>query len=778
MSTPELRPALILAVTLAVLAAGTWAELRRLGSGGPRDESTRVSACVVDGTWSASFPLPGEDSVLRLVTNAIVPAESPAGGDVDYAIHVDVTASNGSVLLSRDLGVRSRESGVEAATTDRDGNRLTASRRVDLVLATAARPGATLKVRSDGGPTVFVRAWTRSPRTGSDQQRRLVGGLLTLLHEDREGGLLPPWDHLLPPERAALAADRFVRLAASGRPGTDHLLHALVTRPTDEEGAVEAPPALDATGGMAVTVRGPTGFQVVLTALAGAPPAQVVVRTSGASEVVVGTYTVTPSGAAVVVDASVPAGLASILITSDAPVSAVVSAPGEAHVPPTNGTGVVLPVESRLDAWPSGPAEPAVFDAEGAADPRSRLVDVDFWAPTAAPMTASLRTFDSAGAEFDHDGLLEFVPNGFDITIGADGGRTAIVGPARLRLLLPPDAVRLEVRTSAPGLVRFRVPLSTDVVDAIEEVEPVHWTHGSPDAPMWSSVRAIGTTEPVEIRTQARVEPAVVLPAPVATARVLSPHGAVTRLQALEPAAPGDPEALAEIPMGDALHVATPHGAARARVTYEIEDIAALGQTLGIAVDDVALPMVRLALTRGTVSLPSLAPGTHYVAASGPPGVRLLVDLPPAAGERAAVWRARTVWKVGPGRVTVDVPTGPHALDIVVYDPARGPRPDVSFTARVDAGAPRRRLEGLYTRLTPSSVTRSIPAATAVGPARLVDGDRASAGLARAVVVPLGDDLAPGIHRVGFDLDRSLIMRFFVYDGPAASSTIAQQEEP
>ena len=183
---------------------------------------------------------------------------------------------------------------------------------------------------------------------------------------------------------------------------------------------------------------------------------------------------------------------------------------------------------------------------------------------------------------------------------------------------------------------------------------------------------------------------------------------------------------------------------------------------------DLATGTVRAALSRGTVRLPALPAGDHSISVGMIPGIRLFANLPPAPGESASVWRARTVWRFD-APVTLTVRTdarGPRGINVIVYDPSPAARTDWSLTATVDRGNPRRHTHGVYTRSTPVRRVYTLPPSPRTDPASLVDGDRARIGLARPLLVPLGDDLEPGLHTVVLSPSQPVYARFFAVVPP------------
>jgi hypothetical protein len=279
-----------------------------------------------------------------------------------------------------------------------------------------------------------------------------------------------------------------------------------------------------------------------------------------------------------------------------------------------------------------------------------------------------------------------------------------------------------------------------------------------------------------------RVEP-VPPPAPPPAdwvAASLAPDGFVRRFEALERLIP--PVAgrvLTEVAADRPVTIrASATGRASARWRYEVEDPSLLGAIVPVRLDGADAGDLRAALSRGTFRLPPLSPGDHVVTAAPPAGIRLFVDVPPAPGDPAPLWRARTVWSVGPTPIAVPVRVSagaPRAVNVVVYDPSLAARDDVVLTATLDGGRPTRRTHGAYTRATPPRRTWTLPAADRPDVARLVDGGRTAIGAPRVVSFPLGDDLTAGPHVLRVSASRPEYMRLFAV-APTGTDPVGSPE--
>lgn len=363
------------------------------------------------------------------------------------------------------------------------------------------------------------------------------------------------------------------------------------------------------------------------------------------------------------------------------------------------------------------------------------------------------------------------------------GVETPLRGPTRLKLLLPLDATEVHVQSDQPALLRFRQPFNLSDQDPGPPalMRQVGIADG-PAAQSW--VRPLSPNTEVEIHVKARVEPVPLPPPPPMdwVAQSLTPLGMVQRFEALERIT-GEMtgHVLTEVRQA-VVRLMAGSGQTHARWSFEVLNSDLLGTEIPFLLDGVMAGTLRPALSRGTVRLPPLSAGMHSIEAHAPEGIRLFVNLPPAAGESAPAYRARSVWRLSqPVQLNLNNNRrGPRALNIVVYDPSLGPRSDIIITATVDGGAPKRLMYGIYTRRTPARRQWPLPAATHPDMAVLVDGERERIGFPRTLILPLGDDLQPGAHTIRIEANRHLYMRFFVVTPPellASQATLRWEPE-
>lgn len=773
----------VLILILAGLAGVTIAQLPTLQQTSTAREVQRVRGYRLGAGADPSFTLQGGDTRVRIVSNALIGPRTD-GADVPYALQVNLAFPNGPPQ-TQEVHLTSHRSGVlrpgPDACFDQDGTPIADSRHVDIYLDKPAAPGTTITVHARGEIPALVRAWTWLRRDAPERALRL----LTLYPElrDRVGASigLGSWDHLPDAERRALTDSRFARLAAAGRPGVGYVDHDFYTRKVahPDPAVISAP--LDLSRPITWLLTGPTVARVRLAADPLSPPVEVRLSRMAGESVALASGTLLPSAPVTEWSAEIPAGTWTLVLEAPAggKVSAEVRAPGSAVLPPEAAAEVeVEPAEDLLRATPIGPDAPAIFDAAVPADPESRTLEIEVWGREAAApsLTITTRTAQGQNVETITPALDE---NRFDLALTPEP--QPLWGPARLLLLLPSDAREVEVAASTPALVRFRVPFHPATDLDTSDGPPVVREIGLDTTPArraWA--RPISPTTEIPVVVKGRIEPIPPPPPvpPTFVATSLNPTGPVTRFEALERltgALTG--RLLTEVPADRPLRVQTSAaGLSQARWSYEVEDRSLLGTTLPLFVDGQDGGTLRAALTRGTVRIPPLSPGVHELRASPPPGLRLFVNLPPAPGDPAPSYRARSVWRFGRAPIELSVITtqrGPRALNIVVYDPAPGPRPSLTLRATIDGGAPRRRREGIYTRATPPSRTWLLPAANSPTVARLVDGARQAIGLPRTLLLPLGDDLQPGRHTIRITASQEIYARFFVMAPPGASVSSA-----
>ncbi len=755
----------VLFLTLAGLAGAVVLERPALSAGAAQADARRVLTYDLSAA-APTFPLSGGDRLLRLVTNAILPADA-ADADVPYTVEVAI-ARPGEPVETRTLALVSHRTGARNAGVDACFDRaqtpIADSRRVDIPLDPPAPPGTRVTVRTAAAVPALVRAWTLQPRANPERTDRLLALYPELRRDIGDPLGLVNWDHLTDAERNALHDEGYARLAASGRPGVDHVFHDMYVRDVPPVRTALSGPAVDLSRPTTWVVTGPAPVRLRVSAPQGSPATHVTAWREDGTITPLGDWDI--GGDAPDVDATFefPAGqqVFAVRAADATPLQVEVDAPEE------------LPAATlHLHAAAIGADTVAILDAEQPAGAGARTVEIEAWATTDADPKLTLQTISASGTRTDTVPLT-LPANDYDSWRDEAGAIHALRGPIRVRLLVPADAREVHVGSDVAALVRFRVPFH-DAPEDDPQPPTLRAVGLSTDPAQRSWVRPIRPTEEVEILVQPRLEP---LPLPTPTpptwlAASLDVLGLAERLSVLEPIrGPAIGRFLTEVAAGTPLRVHTSAaGTTHARWSYEVDDTAALGASVPLTVDGSDTATLRLATRRGTLRLPALSPGDHVLEARPPKGARMFVNLPAAAGQNAPAYRSRTVWRIGtaPVRITVNLRgAGPRGLNIVAYDPATGERPAVRWTATLDGGAPRRRTQGVYTRSTPARRTWTLPAAAHPEPAVRVDGERAAIGRPRTVSFPLGDDLTPGAHVIEIRADQPMNLRFFVVEPPGS----------
>ncbi|HWN69445.1 MAG TPA: hypothetical protein VNM90_17510, partial [Haliangium sp.] len=219
-------------------------------------------------------------------------------------------------------------------------------------------------------------------------------------------------------------------------------------------------------------------------------------------------------------------------------------------------------------------------------------------------------------------------------------------------------------------------------------------------------------------------------------------------------------------------------GRTRPRLDYRIP-AEHLGQALTVRVDGEPLATMRFTTTRGYWSLPRVNPGSHtFDVVTEARGVELYLDRPPApvadgGPARFELIRRRTVYALGPEPLELAVrkPPGKRVLvTMVLYAPWPEARDDVELRMVIGGGVPQRVTRVPFSRITVADRTLPLPEASVSVPATFADRHGNPASYPRLITVPLGDDLVPGGHRVGFSVSGGgqLWARFYVtHQAPA-----------
>jgi hypothetical protein len=233
------------------------------------------------------------------------------------------------------------------------------------------------------------------------------------------------------------------------------------------------------------------------------------------------------------------------------------------------------------------------------------------------------------------------------------------------------------------------------------------------------------------------------IPPPVrVAARSISPRGGPPRLEMLVPdrsQAVIPTQVWALLPGQDS-PIESPGGTVG--VVYSVASTES-GATLSVRLDDHVVSEGPLIAARGQLAV-AAPPGRHRLRIEAPRTARLFVTRPIVG---APVYRRVGIYEVPPDRPLSFVPSkgeGRHVVGFVLY--GRGATDGARVTVQVDRG--RRSRAGMSSR-DRTALFRTAPLETEpLRDAVLLNTDVAPTWQSRPIFVPLGDDLAPGIHVV------------------------------
>ncbi len=372
--------------------------------------------------------------------------------------------------------------------------------------------------------------------------------------------------------------------------------------------------------------------------------------------------------------------------------------------------------------------------------------------------------------------------------------------PASARLVLPRGTRRVRLSASHPTALNLYSYLAAKGGAASTApyedgtLKGVRWRHAPLQSRNWYPLRPFNHRAlasegaAVALVSQVHLEP--VLPPlsrrPSGVALTLTPEGAPRMQQLLEPV---DADASTQDPTRAAFTLLAPDGEAvrahfdsrvptRPELQLRLDDPEALGAEVEVLVDGQSLHRTVLHATRVRELLPPIPPGVHEVLLrSSAPGLRALLNRPPAEDGESGGLRARTVYQLADGGLRVAVHKrgrAPVTLNVVLYSQNRAASDTPRLSVRLDEGAPRRRTGQLLERVTQG--TRELPLPASERPPAFPVGEPDSRWHARTVPVTLGEDLAPGLHWVHVRArDGSpLWARFFVF-GEDARDAVPQQ---
>lgn len=352
----------------------------------------------------------------------------------------------------------------------------------------------------------------------------------------------------------------------------------------------------------------------------------------------------------------------------------------------------------------------------------------------------------------------------------------AISEPASLRLLAPPDAVRLQLSADAPALLDVRgvlPPPAHEVggspwiwpYDQVS-IEGERWRYAPTRRDRWFPLRTedhaarLQAGLVIPLQTQIRREPTGISPQVDGPWVPLAPRGGQGRLDVLELVPPARrAEAIADWGPGDvsALRPGVAErldlrrgGPRSATLRYHAlgDHTRALGQDILLRLNDKDAPWrvtARAELRRLRRPVGGLLTLTW---SSGPEPVRLFANRPTTTG--APIYTHRQIYRLT-GPLTVDVPrreAEAETLHVVVYwlGPAKAP---TTLHVAIDGGAPTR--HGARSAIATSQAERVLTLVPDAG-SELIREDRDNPVRAQRTTfsIRLGDDLAPGRHTVTF----------------------------
>lgn len=430
----------------------------------------------------------------------------------------------------------------------------------------------------------------------------------------------------------------------------------------------------------------------------------------------------------------------------------------------------------RLDVRTVGELTPVTLHVEFL-DERGRVVASDEL--TAEPVSFStldrLRapsvfhtpTDDADDSDDNHPPLL--MP-----ALGLPLAERPISEPVALRLLAPPDAVRLQIAAASPALLDIRgvLPPSDELVgskwiwpyDQVSAVDE-RWRYAPRLRDRWFPLRAedhparLAAGQVVPLQAQVRREPDPRRPTTEGPWITLHPRGgAVLDVLELVPASergeaiaswgPGDVSALRP---GVIERIDLRRGGKKPAWMRYIAlgtHTRALGQDIDLVLNEtesqwkVAARAEARRLKRPVGGLLSMT------WSSGPEPVRVLVNRPTTTG--APIYTARKVHRLGDAPLRLDVAKQTDAVEVVhvvaywLSGPAKTP---TTVRVQIDDGAPRR--HGARSAASVSQGERTVVLYPDAG-AEVIRGDRDDPVRAQRTTfsVRLGDDLAPGDHKV------------------------------
>jgi hypothetical protein len=813
-----------LLLALAALAAITAHTVRTVEA--PPDAGERKIAAadrhlyyVVTSSEGPEFRLAGHERELYIVSHALIAGAPPFDPARQVVYGLELAARvDGREVWKRALYTRSRQSKArregglwldENAFSLERGIEVTDDRLLVARLPDELPAGTLLRFRLAGGgtPEALIRVYQREARPPSRVELRLRSLSPGEREEIASALSFTPWDRLAPGERIARLRSQRVRMSAVGREGEafrTRALHVTGFRlPLDEEAA--HPAALGTlvlpARAAAVNVVGPVELYLQLSrAPAEVPslvPAAVEIRWIGEGgqppPLIV---PVPPSPTSVTATLSVPAGLHSLHLSTDAregvrlEMSAPAGSQAQLGVAAAEGMDEILaPHEVLLWGAALSPETPPLVVSVPSPELVARVFRVDArLLPSAAPPESpvagavTVETYDAGRRRLTRQliQLASQVSRFEEVRQGQAGSAPRPVAePASFRIIAPAAARTIEVHAAQPVFVRAHAlatlapePDTLDApFDAVQLSEAV-WRYAPYDERTWVPVqprnRAALAAHEARLAAQVRLEIAPPpSPSTGGVAATVTPEGDPERRVVLERVRPGEawgPGHQASLRPGRPQKV---RFAGAARLSYWVigPPEVNLGQDVEVHIDGEQVGAFPVTATASSWSLPLVRGGEHTVEVrTSAPNLRLLLDQQPLGG--GEVVATRSVYASGQLRLRVNKPTAaPHALNVVVYAPSRDGDLATRFRVRVDGGAPRR-LEGVaLAQLTPGERTLTLPPADRDPTLGFADAGDRTVYHPRLIAIGLGDDLAAGPHTIDLEPVRGserTWMRFFV----------------
>ncbi len=434
--------------------------------------------------------------------------------------------------------------------------------------------------------------------------------------------------------------------------------------------------------------------------------------------------------------------------------------------PSQKGQQHIAPETRRFTAWRLAPADvplsvPVATGTEfGHLVVEARALPPGSWTPLtdAQPPEEAVRiTYEIIG---DKDIVL--AEGSFDAPFKPDSllhriepDREAMSEPVRVQVLHPYSARAVRFHSDAPVDLRFLVPMDVERVRSSVYELPKGWepNHAPWELAPYVSIPPENAEKLVESHHLVRFD-ATVGPRPVQPS---SAPGA-WRTSAIAPLSAGESHLISE-PVKRARRIwrdwertrlkpqntllVPSHG--RISIDYRVNPLFA-GRPITLTCGETTVAS-HLPAAAATVRFDGLPPGEQHCQLSAPLG-RYLADVP-GDGRK---WARRRVYRADGRtlRVRVTVPQGGTSLFVRAYT-LKNTKPP-SLEVRVDEGHPKR-VWGLVERVTPAIIRYQTPPR---GTEAWLE-DRSSGALVprRALYIPLGDDLRPGIHEVELTLPSS-----------------------